>query len=95
MRNIKIENEPVTPYPQANDLDKIIDLVSYIGNEEKSKFEIAEYFEFDERQGDYYANAGCYIGFLERNNDGYLLTPLGHNVLKTQSASETTLLVIR
>src|SRR5690606_4873106 len=66
--------EESTPYPQANDLDKVVDLVTVVDDEVNSKHKIAEFFEFDERQGDYYANAACYLGLLERNDHRFELT---------------------
>lgn len=67
------------PFPQANDLDKIIDLVVSFNDELSKKEGIAEYFEFNERQGDYYANAAIYLGFLDRGegNSQFSLTELG------------------
>lgn len=72
--------EPVfVPFPQANDLDKIIDLVVSFNDELSTKEGIAEYFEFDERQGDYYANAAIYLGFLDREEGSsqFSLTEIG------------------
>jgi len=67
------------PFPQANDLDKIIDLVVSFNDEVSTKEGIADYFEFDERQGDYYANAAIYLGFLDRGevSSQFSLTELG------------------
>ena len=70
------------PFPQANDLDKIIDLVVSFNDEVSTKEGIAEYFEFDERQGDYYANAAIYLGFLDRGegNSQFSLTEFGREL---------------
>jgi hypothetical protein len=66
IQSIELEPEPDVPYPQANDLDKVIDLVTNYPNGLTNKTAITEFFEFDERQGDYYANAAIYLGFLKR-----------------------------
>ena len=58
-----IEPEGI-PFPQANDLDKVADLVSMSEADIITKESIADLFEFDERQGDYYANAARYIGLF-------------------------------
>src|SRR5208337_2941931 len=59
--------EPDVPYPQANDLDKVIDIVTNFHSRSLSnKPAIADFFDFDERQGDYYLNAGYYLGLLRR-----------------------------
>jgi len=84
------------PFPQANDLDKIIDLVISFNEELSSKEAIAEYFEFDERQGDYYANAAIYLGFLNRGDSrgDFTLTSLGQELqrCRTRRCRNTLLL---
>ena len=68
LRSTHAETVPENiPFPQANDLDKIIDLLTPLANEGMTKQDISEYFEFDERQGDYYGNALRYLGFANRN----------------------------
>ncbi|MFH1447105.1 MAG: hypothetical protein ABIG43_06840, partial [Chloroflexota bacterium] len=63
------ENEPIEyPFPQADDMDKVIDTISLISQGYDDKTQISEELEFDERQGDYYGNAGCYLGFLEHED---------------------------
>ncbi len=84
------------PFPQANDLDKIIDLVISFNGELSSKEAIADYFEFDERQGDYYANAAIYLGFLNRGDSkgDFTLTSLGQELkrCRTRRCRNTLLL---
>ncbi|MGD9937525.1 MAG: hypothetical protein AB7S61_08645 [Methanoregulaceae archaeon] len=73
------EPRPV-PYPQANDLDKVIDLIVSSNGDPITKESISDYFEFDVRQGDYYADAAIYMGFLNRdrsNRGSFVLTDLG------------------
>lgn len=77
-----VGSEPDVPYPQANDLDKIIDLV--INNKQGlvDKITISDFFDFDERQGDYYANAAIYLGLLSRKpgNSEFILTKEGQYI---------------
>jgi len=75
------------PFPQANDLDKIIDLVVSFNDELNAKEAIADYFEFDDRQGDYYANAGIYLGFLARKSarGKFSLTSLGYELKRCRT----------
>jgi len=84
------------PFPQANDLDKIIDLVVSFNDEVSTKEGVAEYFEFDERQGDYYANAAIYLDFLGREvaRGHFTLTPLGQELqrCRTRRCRNTLLL---
>jgi hypothetical protein len=89
LESTEIEAEPDVPYPQANDIDKIIDLVINSSKGLTNKIAIADFFDFDERQGDYYANAAIYLGLLKRKDDSsefeltrtgmYLYTSLNRN----------------
>ena len=90
LANTSEGSEPNVPYPQANDLDKVIDLVSAVGNGTNNKVLIAEYFEFDERQGDYYANAALYLGFVRRSGHEFVLTELGTQLIRTKSLQSRT-----
>lgn len=86
LKSISVEEEPMDiPYPQADDLDKVIDIVKNIRVGYDNKFDIASYFDFDDRQGDYYANAAIYLGLLKRKDSKFSLTDLG---LKLVNCSE-------
>jgi hypothetical protein len=86
--------EPAGAFPQANDLDKIVDLVSLAAEAARTKSEIAEAFGFDERQGDYYGNAACYLGLLRRGDDGFSLTPAGERFRQLRSRPARTLALL-
>ncbi|HKP97353.1 MAG TPA: hypothetical protein VJ385_16525 [Fibrobacteria bacterium] len=88
--------EPEGSFPQANDLDKVVDLVRIAGNGGVTKAGVAEAFGFDERQGDYYANAACYLGFLRRDEALFEVTGSGtaFNALRSR-AERTKALVAR
>ena len=94
----RIEPEPEIPYPQANDLDKVIDIVTNFHSAGLSnKPAIAEFFEFDERQGDYYANAGYYLGLLKRipYSTEFELTREGEFIAKSINRSQRNLLLLK
>lgn len=95
LSSISMHQEPSVPYPQANDLDKVIDLIGLVGQGVNNKFDIAEYFEFDERQGDYYANAASYLGFIIRDDNEFQLTDAGIRLLNTRSLTQRNLTVIK
>lgn len=63
-----IEENQEIPFPQADDLARIINLCELI-NEcgGKSKDEISEEYGFVPRQADYYSNAAIYLGLLEKD----------------------------
>ncbi len=59
-----------------------------------SKAAIAEHFEFDERQGDYYANAGVYLGLIDRSGAGFVLSERGGRLIGTRSLARRTELLV-
>jgi hypothetical protein len=63
------------------------------GVNEKAQF--ADFFEFDERQGDYYANAAKYLGFLKRAGHRFELTEIGAAFSKLPARAERTLWLAR
>jgi len=94
----RIEPEPEVPYPQANDLDKVIDIVTNFHSAGlTNKPAIAEFFDFDERQGDYYANAGYYLGLLKRipHSTEFELTREGEYIAKSENRSRRNLLLLK
>ena len=94
----RVEPEPEVPYPQANDLDKVIDIVTNFHSAGLSnKPAISEFFDFDERQGDYYLNAGNYLGLLKRvaNSHDFELTREGEYIARSENRSRRNLLLLK
>ena len=81
------------PYPQADDLDKAVDLISFIEKEKGEKEAIATAFEFDIRQSDYYGNAGCYLGLLEHREHTFSLSELGKSFLNLNISDRNKFIV--
>jgi len=65
-----VSDDPNIPFPQANSLEKILRLCSFLKGNPKNIDEIAEKFEFEGRQSDYYANAGRYLGLIKKDSRG-------------------------
>jgi len=94
----RIEPEPSVPYPQANDLDKVIDILTNFHSANlTNKWAIADFFDFDERQGDYYANAGFYLGLLKRipHSKEFELTGDGEYIARSENRSRRNLLLLK
>lgn len=94
----RIEPEPSVPYPQANDLDKVIDILTNFRSANlTNKWAIADFFDFDERQGDYYANAGSYLGLLKRipHSAEFELTTDGEYIARSENRSRRNLLLLK
>jgi len=98
LKESRTEPEPDVPYPQANDLDKVIDIVTNFHSAGlTNKTAIAEFFDFDERQGDYYANAGYYLGLLKRipHSTEFEITPHGGFIAKSENRSRRNLMLLK
>lgn len=91
LRDVAVGPQPEGTFPQANDLDKVIDLsfaAAAAGSMDKAR--IAELFDFEERQGDYYGNAACYLGLLKRGDGNFTVTSEGTTFAALRSRSQRT-----
>lgn len=72
------------PFIQANSFERVISLLENMKDNTMTKEQIAELMVFDERQSDYYYNAGAYLGLFEKKREDKIskvfLTRLGDNV---------------
>ncbi len=84
--NINIVEEPKIPFPQADNMKRIINLCELLYNKEMTRDEIATTYDFDPRQTNYYADAGRYLGIIDKKKeDGdivYFLTNEGKELFK-------------
>jgi hypothetical protein len=90
LRETPAETE-LTPFPQADDLDKVVDIIRLVETGLNDKAQLAEFFEFEPRQGDYYANAAIYLGYLTRNTKAFQLTGLGKQFNALSARAERTI----
>ena len=85
-----IEPEPTqTPFPQADDFQKIIDFLVQLrsANDTLTQEELTTFFAFNVRQTQYYYNAANYLGLVERRWDeaqgvSYHLTHMGATLMQ-------------
>lgn len=86
MRSVQLIPEPDLPFPQADSLERVINLCELLGQGDMTKEDVSLNYAFDPRQSDYYANAGRYLGLIAKpgsGNDGvYSLTSEGRNLLR-------------
>lgn len=64
--------------PQANDLNKVIELVFKVHEGINHYKNVAEYFDFDERQSSYYREAAEALGLIASEKGIYQLTDVGN-----------------
>ncbi|MBU6455397.1 MAG: AAA-associated domain-containing protein, partial [Cyanobacteria bacterium REEB67] len=88
--------EPVEiPFPQANDMDKVVDTIQLIDQGVNTKSALAEFFEFDERQAYYYSDAARYLGFVEKEKQVFVLTEAGREFLTLAARTQRTKAIFR
>ncbi len=75
------------PFPQADNFERIVDLLGLLYETDLTKDEITSNYEFDPRQTQYYTAAGRYLGLIDKYSDGvtkettYSLTDIGRAIL--------------
>jgi hypothetical protein len=74
------------PYPQADSVAKLNELISLLEIEDLDKSSIADHFGFNVRQSDYYCNALKFLGLADRSAKGtWTLTKEGFGYLEGSS----------
>ncbi len=85
--NIVAESDNI-PFPQADNFERVVDLLSLLVEKDLTKDEITENYQFDVRQTNYYTDAGRYIGLISKYKDSiskeiiYFLTDEGKSILR-------------
>lgn len=93
--HITIVPEPAAPFPQANNFERVIDLLSLLVENSLSKEEITENYQFDIRQTHYYTDAARYLGLIEKSSEKsngesvFNLTNSGCSILKSGHKAKT------
>ena len=102
LNEVPLVEEPDISFPQANSMARLINLVELLYEKPMTKQEITAEYAFDERQTNYYADAGRYLELIEKGQDdkhnvifrlspkGYLL--MGLNYKERQLAIATQIL---
>ncbi len=81
--------------PQADDLNKVFELLTLVEAGLNRAEDVADYFVFDKRQSNYYREAAEYLGLIRSSRaNGYLysLTDLGILVLSEPTTTRATIL---
>ncbi len=65
------------PFPQADDISKVFDVTEILTAGPADKEQIAERFDVDPRQGDYYGNAAAWLGLAEKSHTSFQLSKDG------------------
>lgn len=86
----KLRPEPTdVPFPQADSFERVINLCELLNERQFiTKEDITLNYDFDQRQTDYYSNAGRYLGLIEIGKDnatgqiGCFLSKLGKQIFE-------------
>ena len=57
------------PFPQANNINRVIDLVSVLIEHPQSADALTHYYGFDKRQSKYYIDAAMYLGLADKRKN--------------------------
>jgi len=87
-----VKRNDIVP-PQADDFEKVVELVFRVGEVIDNYKSIAEYFSFTERQSSYYRQAAEMLGLVESKNKKYELTDLGEYFIKLSTLDRMLFLI--
>lgn len=82
--NVAIVEDPNSPFPQSDDLNKVINLCEllYLKDEKMTKAEVSEEFGFVIRQANYYGTSTNYLDLTTYENNKYSLTKKGEKIFR-------------
>lgn len=85
LRTVPPESEPELSFPQADRMSRIVNLMELLSGRPMTKQEITSRYAFDERQTNYYTDAGRYLGCIEKRTGGgvvfFQLSPRGRHIM--------------
>ena len=86
LKNVVEVQEPVISFPQANSMTRIINLIELLYEKPMTKQDITSEYAFDERQTNYYTDAGRYLGLIDKGHDDdrnilFQLSPQGKYIM--------------
>ena len=78
--------EPDMPFPQADRMSRIVNLIELLNENPMKKQEITAEYAFDERQTNYYTDAGRYLELIDKTHDEggnilFQLSTLGRRIM--------------
>ena len=86
LRTVPLVHEPDISFPQADRMSRIINLIELLHEKPMSKQDITSEYAFDDRQTNYYTDAGRYLGLIDKSRDAdgiifFQLSALGHRIM--------------
>lgn len=86
LRTVPLIQEPDISFPQADRMPRIVNLIELLSEKPMTKQDITSEYAFDERQTNYYTDAGRYLGLIEKSHDEngnilFQLSTCGHRIM--------------
>ena len=86
LRTVQVVKEPPVSFPQADRMSRVVNLMELLHENSMTKQGITSEYGFDERQTNYYTDAGRYLGLVDKATDGkkeihFFLTGEGNFIL--------------
>lgn len=91
---------PDTPFPQADRLERVLDLLLLLDGGEADLNQVSENYQFTPRQARYYSDAARFLGLVDRQSGGrenpvLIPTDFGRQVLRSPQKNRHLLLIGR
>ncbi|ERT04628.1 putative gATC--recognizing Type II restriction modification system (MmyCV) endonuclease subunit [Lyngbya aestuarii BL J] len=99
--SVKVVCEPDVTFPQADDFNRVVDLLTLLYENDLTKDEITTKYQFTARQTNYYTDAGRYLGLVDKiKNSGskeitFCLTEEGRSLMNKKHKSKILSLIQR
>jgi len=88
LKQTRYVEEPSIPFPQANSFKRVINLCELLYQSDMTRDDITTNYAFDQRQTNYYTDAGRYLGLIHKyrdNNQVYFsLTDEGRKIIRSK-----------
>ena len=86
LRTVPLAQEPDISFPQADCMSRIVNLIELLNEKPMTKQDITSEYAFDERQTNYYTDAGRYLGLIDKTHDEdgnilFQLSAYGHRIM--------------
>lgn len=89
LRTVPLVQEPDISFPQADRMSRIVNLIELLNEKPMTKQDITSEYAFDERQTNYYTDAGRYLGLIDKTHDEdgsilFQLSACGHRIMSLE-----------
>lgn len=89
LRTVPLVQEPDISFPQADRMSRIINLIELLNEKPMTKQNIISEYAFDERQTNYYTDAGRYLRLIDKTHDEdgnilFHLSTCGHRIMSLE-----------